>query len=206
MIITTLKIYKMSKQEKREFRSVKTELRAASKGRRVEGYAVRFEEWSRDLGGFKEIIHAGAISQDLIDKSDVVMCINHDENKMLARHKEGKGTLELELKADGLYFSFDAPETELGNQLLHDVRSGNLDECSFAFSLDWDDDNADYWHREDDGLKREIFTIAGLYDCSIVTHAAYPTTSVSARGEQMVAKDEEVEAAMDAIDKEIDNL
>lgn len=195
-------------ENKREIRSLVTELRANEESRQIEGYAVRFEEWSRDLGGFKEIIHRTAITEELLRESDVVMCVNHDQDRMVARRKNGAGTLSLELREDGLFFSFAAPTTELGNQLLYDIRNGNLDECSFCFSIDYDDPTSERWTRDDaDGmLRREIFTIAGLYDCSIVTHAAYPTTSCSARAEEVKATAEEVNKAMDAIDAEFEKL
>lgn len=156
------------------------EIRAAEDSRLIEGVAVVFDSWSRDLGGFQEIIRSSAISQELVDNSDVIMNINHDDALMVARWNRGKGTLSLELREDGLHFSFEAPETERGNQLLWDVRHGNLYECSFAFSLPAND-TCQRWYREGNELKREIFEIGGLYDCSIVNTAAYPATSVDAR-------------------------
>lgn len=157
------------------------EIRAAGEdSRRLEGQAVVFDSWSRDLGGFHEIIRSSAITEDLVNTSDVIMNINHDDNQMVARWTRGKGTLQLELREDGLWFSFDAPQTERGNELLWNVRNGNLTECSFAFSLP-QNDTCQRWYRENGDLKREITEIGGLYDCSIVTLAAYPATSVSDR-------------------------
>jgi len=182
------------------------EMRADSESRVIDGYAVRFNEWSRDLGGFIEIIRSGAISQELIDNSDIVMNINHDNDKMVARYTKGKGTLSLELRNEGLYFTFLAPPTQLGDELLYNVKSGNLSECSFAFTLDSENTNSERWYREDNVLKREIYEINGLYDCSIVVHAAYPTTSCSARSEEVKATIEEVDQAMDALDDEINKM
>lgn len=156
------------------------EIRAVDDSRLIEGVAVVFDSWSRDLGGFQEIIRASAISQELVDSSDIIMNINHDDNQMVARWNRGNGTLRLELKEDGLHFSFEAPETARGDELLWNVRHGNLYECSFAFSLP-NNDTCQRWFREADGLKREITEIGGLYDCSIVSVAAYPATSVDSR-------------------------
>lgn len=161
------------------------ELRASEEenSRKVYGQAVVYDSWSRDLGGFTEIIRSGAISQDLVDNSDVICNINHDNNQMVARWKRGNGTLRLILKDDGLYFEFEAPETERGNELLWNLRHGNLEECSFAFSLP-NNKTCQKWIPADDGsLKREIYEIGGLYDVSIVTLAAYPATSVDNRAE-----------------------
>lgn len=161
------------------------EIRAAEDSRLIEGVAVVFNSWSRDLGGFSEIIRSSAISQELVDNSDVIANINHDDGLMVARWNRGTGTLNLELKEDGLHFSFQAPETERGNQLLWDIRHKNITECSFAFSLP-NNDTCQRWYRDEEGgLKREIFEIGGLYDVSCVNLAAYSATSVDARSENI---------------------
>lgn len=165
--------------------------------RLIEGQAVVFDSWSRDLGGFEEIIRSTAITQELVNESDVIANINHDDNQMVARWNRGKGTLNLELKADGLYFSYEAPKTARGDELLWNVRHGNLTECSFAFSLP-NNDTCQRWFRgEDGGLKREIIQIGGLYDVSVVTLAAYPATSVDARAEKI-----DIEAICRSLDAE----
>lgn len=148
--------------------------------RKIVGQAVVFDSWSRDLGGFTEIIRSSAITQDLVNNSDVIMNVNHDDNQMVARWNRGQGTLKLDLREDGLWFEFDAPETERGNELLYNVRVGNLYECSFAFSLPLND-TCQRWYKEGNSLRREITEIGGLYDCSVVTTAAYPATSVANR-------------------------
>lgn len=157
------------------------EIRANSDSRTISGYAVVFDSWSRDLGGFTEIIRSSAITQELLNESDVIANINHDDSLMVARWKEGEGTLRLTLDEKGLRFEFEAPDTERGNQLLWDVRNGNLYECSFCFALP-DNDTCQRWFRGEDGsLKREITQIGWLHDVSVVTVAAYPATSVDNR-------------------------
>ena len=156
-------------------------LQSENESRTISGYAVVFDSWSRDLGGFYEIIRKGAISQELIDSSDVIMNVNHDDDKMVARAVNGEGTLHLTLKDDGLYFEFEAPPTALGDELLYHVRSGNLFECSFAFSLSGSD-TCERWYKDEGTLRREILEIDGIFDCSIVTKAAYSSTSCSTRG------------------------
>ena len=157
------------------------EIRAHADSRTIDGYAVVFDSWSRDLGGFTEIIRQSAITQELLNESDVIANINHDDNLMLARWIEGEGTLRLSLDEKGLRFEFDCPETERGNQLLWDIRNGNLFECSFCFALP-DNDTCQRWFRGEDGsLKREITQIGWLHDVSVVSLAAYPATSVANR-------------------------
>ncbi len=175
----------IQKKRKMEIIRRNIEIRAAEDSRLIEGVAVVFDSWSRDLGGFQEIIRSTAITQELIDNSDVIANINHDDSLMVARWNRGTGTLNLELREDGLHFSYEAPDTERGNQLLWDIRHKNITECSFAFSLP-NNDTCQRWYRDADGsLKREITQIDGLYDVSCVNLAAYPATSVDARSENI---------------------
>ena len=157
-----------------------SEVRSNTESRTITGYAIVFESWSRDLGGFYEIIRKGAITQELINRSDVIMNVNHDNDKMVARSVNGEGTLKLTLDDIGLRFEFDAPPTPLGEELLFNIRSGNLFECSFAFSLSGSE-TCERWTKDENMLRREILEIDGIYDCSIVTVAAYGATSCHTR-------------------------
>jgi HK97 family phage major capsid protein/HK97 family phage prohead protease len=112
----------------------------------------------------------------LIDHSDIIAnCEHNSQDYMLARSRNGEGTLKLELREDGVYFSFDAPETEKGNDILYHVRQGNIFECSFAFTLP-EKRAGEKWYKEDGKLKRDISRISGLYDISLVGRAAYSDT------------------------------
>ena len=157
-----------------------SEVRSTNDSRTIAGYAIVFDSWSKDLGGFYEIIRKTAINQELINRSDVIMNINHDDDKMVARSVNGEGTLKLTIDDTGLRFEFEAPPTPLGDELLFNVRSGNLFECSFAFSLSGSD-NCERWTKDGNMLRREILEIDGIYDCSICTHGAYGDTSCHAR-------------------------
>lgn len=173
------------------------EIRAAEDSRLIEGVAVVFNSWSRDLGGFQEIIRSSALTQELIDNSDVIANINHDDALMVARWNRGTGTLNLELREDGLHFSYEAPETERGNQLLWDIRHKNITECSFAFSLP-NNSTCQRWYRDETGtLKREITEIGGLYDVSCVNLGAYGDTYVDSRAEKI-----DVESIKRSLDEE----
>lgn len=157
------------------FRS--TDIQSEKESRIITGRAIVFESWSKNLGGFYEIIHRGAITQELIDKSDIIMNINHEDEKIVARSRQGKGTLSVSLKDDGVYFSFEAPTTSRGDELLYNIRSGNIFECSFAFTIP-DDIHSERWYVDSDNVyRREINVINGLYDMSLVIHGAYGDTN-----------------------------
>jgi hypothetical protein len=147
--------------------------------RTITGKAISFDTPSQYIG-YIEYINRDAITQELIDTSDIIMNYQHDDTRMLARWTKGKGTLNVELREDGVYFSFECPDTTLGNDILWHIRHGNLQKCSFAFTLP--DDQAIRWFRNDDNeLCGEIMRIDGLYDLSIVTTPAYEDTYVDAR-------------------------
>ena len=161
------------------FRS--TDIQSEKESRTITGRAIVFESWSKNLGGFYEIIHRGAITQELIDKSDIIMNINHDDEKMVARSRQGKGTLSVSLRDDGVYFSFEAPTTSRGDELLYNVRNGNIFECSFAFTIP-DDIHSERWYVDSDNVyRREVNVIDGLYDMSLVIHGAYGDTNCQTR-------------------------
>lgn len=161
------------------FRS--TDIQSEKESRIITGRAIVFESWSKNLGGFYEIIHRGAITQELIDKSDIIMNINHDDEKMVARSRQGNGTLSVSLKDDGVYFSFEAPTTSRGDELLYNIRNGNIFECSFAFTIP-DDLHSERWYVDSDNVyRREVNVIDGLYDMSLVIHGAYGDTNCQTR-------------------------
>lgn len=148
--------------------------------RHIVGYSVVYNTPSVDLGGFREIISPTAINQELINRSDIIMNYQHSDTMILARSRNGEGTLQLSITEQGLMFEFDMPNSSLGDQILESIHRGDISTCSFAFSLP-NNDTCETWERTDDGIIRTIHEIGQLYDCAIVTNAAYPATSVSAR-------------------------
>lgn len=145
------------------------------------GYAIRFNEDSQILHEsgrtFIERIDPTAITTDLINKSDVYALLNHDEGRgMLARSKNGQGSLRLEVDEQGVRFTFDAPHTALGDEVVEGIRRGDIDACSFAFCT-----TNDTWDYEGETAIRTIRSIDALFDISVVYNPAYPTTSVNVR-------------------------
>ena len=148
--------------------------------RHVEGYAIVFDSLSVDLG-FYETIERGAITQELLDNSDVFALLNHDDDKVLARSNKGVGSLKLTLDERGLKYEFDAADTQLGNDLLEYLKRGEISTSSFAFALNYNDPDAETWERKNGVNYRTIHKIAYLHDVSPVWNAAYAATSVSQR-------------------------
>lgn len=168
--------------EKREIRNTASPLLLTDveneESRTVEGYALVFDTRSDGLS-FEEVIDRGALD-GVVEKSDVYALLNHSfQRGILARDKYGKGpSLTLTVDNRGLMYRFDAPRTALGDELLENLRRGEINESSFAFDVE-----SDTWEKKDDGTwKRTIHKIGRLYDVSPVYAGAYSKTSVYTRG------------------------
>lgn len=145
----------------------------------LQGYALTFDTISEDLG-FRETIRKGALNNCNMD--NVVLNFNHDMDKPLARNNKstGKGSLTLTVDEKGLFFDAIPTNTSYARDLLENMKEGLIGKCSFAFSLDYSDSEAQSWDW-DDGIRgydfRTINKIERLYDVSIVTNPAYESTS-----------------------------
>lgn len=159
------------------------ELRTITDGsvsRTVYGYAVVFDSPSQDMG-FIETIKRGAITQELVDACDIFAKFNHDDDKILARSNKGEGSLKLTVDEKGLRYEFEAPNTDLGDELLEYIKRGDISQSSFAFAIDPDAKDAQKWEKRDGKIYRTISKIGYLYDVSPVWTPAYLATSVDKR-------------------------
>lgn len=149
-----------------------------AEGRTISGYAAKFDTWSQPImGWFREQIRKGAF--DECDMSDAIMCFNHNIDDILAR--TSSQTLTLSVDEVGLRFSFDAPNTTRGNDVVEWIRRGDVNKCSFRFVVEKDE-----WLYADEGNSNEfdertILKISRLYDCALVVYPAYKDTEASIR-------------------------
>lgn len=159
----------------KELRSI--EIRTIEDSRKIEGVSIVFNALSNDLGGFRELIIPEAI-EGVIEQSDIFFLYNHTSDRgFLARSKFGIGSLKTDVREDGVYFSFDAPKTALGDEVLEYLKRGDVNQCSFAFAVD-----TDMWEKQADGTYiRTITKFKKLYDMSLVDNPAYSQTSACAR-------------------------
>ena len=158
---------------------IRCELRSENEGRHISGKAISFDTESNDIG-FIEILHRGCISQELIDSSNIVFLYNHDYNQVIARANKGKGTLNIDLRDDGVYFDLEVPNTTMGNDLLENIRLGNITQCSFGFRYA-NEEGAYKDEKVGDTWYRNVYKIGELFDLSAVTYPAYDDTYVNAR-------------------------
>ena len=164
--------------------------------------SVNLTPWSSTRKVY-EVLEPGCISRELLQKSDVVLNLNHNSDvvNVLGRYRNNpeRDTLKLEMRGDGIDCRCDLPKTNNANDTLELIRRGDITGMSFAFSDDYEDtENGVSYERTndvEDGKEvwlRHVKKITGHYDVSIVTHPAYEQTSVGTR------------EASEAIDKAIE--
>ena len=163
--------------------------------------SVNLTPWSSTRKVY-EVLEPGCISRELLQKSDVVLNLNHSNMvpDVLGRYRNtDRDTLSLELRGDGIDCRCELPNTSNANDTLELIKRGDINGMSFAFEDDYEDtENGVSYERTndvEDGKEvwlRHVKKITGLYDVSIVTHPAYEQTTVGMR------------EASDAIDKAIE--
>jgi hypothetical protein len=147
----------------------------------VSGYAARFNEESEELWGFREVILPGAF-KDALEAPDIRALFNHDPSQIVARTKNN--TLRVWEDEQGLRYEFQPNmKTAAGRDLVELLRRGDVDQSSFAFSMDG---GIEEWDDTGEIPVRKLIKIPRLYDVSPVTYPAYPSTSVGVRSAQDV--------------------
>lgn len=175
----------------------------------IQGYALTFDTLSEDLGYFRETIKRGAL--DDADMSNVVLNFNHDMDKPLARNSKttGKGSLTLKVDEKGLFFDAVPTDTTYARDLVENMREGIIGKCSFAFSLDYQDKEAQSWDW-DDGSRgydfRTINKLSKIHDVSVVTNPAYESTSSTIYSRAKEDADNEFKIAKEERAKELELL
>lgn len=159
--------------------------------RTIEGMAIVFGVPSEPIYAdekniVREVISPDAIPQELLDASDILATLYHDDSRILARSKQGKGTLQYTRDDSGVRFSFEAPHTQDGDTALELVSRGIIDGCSFQYGVDISDPEAEEQTMTEgaDGRREITLTvkkIAFIRDFTLTPRPAYTDTEVSAR-------------------------
>ena len=142
-----------------------------SKEQKVTGLALRFNEPTVlfSVGGidYLEVIDPRAL--DNCDMSDVVLTRNHNNDRLLARTKNG--TLQLSVTSEGLEFTAELADTQLGEDSFKLIKRGDIDGCSFGGYVEEESYNVETH-------TRTILKMSSLFDISAVTFPAYESTNV----------------------------
>jgi len=154
---------------------------------RLTGYAsvtgVPYDEVSDFLGAYAETIAPGAFTRAITEGQDVRLLVNHD-GVPLARTRSGTLTLrEITRPQDdpqgrgqtGLWIdaSIDTAASPLAQSAQSAVDRRDMDQMSFAFACSA---TGQTW---DKAYMNRTVTDLDLYDVSVVTYPASPTTSAA---------------------------
>lgn len=159
----------------------------------LEGKAVAFNEATTlfSIGNteYKEIISDRAF--DKADCTDVFLKFNH-ENSWIACARTKNGTLEIDVRPDGVYIKAKLQKNlRWCEDLYKAVKAGLIDKMSFAFSIA--DEGEEY---DEAGHCWTVRNIEKVYDVAAVEVPAYDNTFIFARRKgEVEARLKEVETS-----------
>jgi len=157
-------------QEVRSYSISNIEIRDGTDGRTITGYPVVFGKSSQDLGGFVEYVDKGAFKDVSFD--NVYLLYGHEFNNVLAR--VDAGTLSIGVDETGVFFTATLPNTTLANDVLENIRVGNIQGMSFGFTV-----AEDAWKSGDPVDVRTILKIDELFEITLTPIPAYQDTKVA---------------------------
>lgn len=174
--------------ELRAWPECQLEIRETDGISRIVGRAVPFGELSVDLGGWREIIVAGAFDID----GDIRSLWQHDSSRVLGRTTAG--TMRLTADERGIYPDITPPNTTWAQDALVSLKRGDVSGFSFGFYVEEDN-----WVVAGKEIVRQVLR-GQLLEVSPVTFPAYPTTSAQVRNQaqalraQFLASNDQPEA------------
>lgn len=161
----------------------------------VTGYVNEVGKYSHTLGirkKFRERIMPGTFERALSSDDDIHFLAEHDSQKILASTRNG--SLQLKEDEKGLLMTAKISPTSYGKDYYTLIKDGILRNMSFGFNV-----LKDKWKKLNDGTYTRDITDLKLFEVSVVTNPAYPQSTISARGLNLV---EDVEIPDDVEEKE----
>lgn len=169
--------------ERRVFSPADAELRSSKESDKavLTGYAARFNSLSVPMnegdGEFQERILPGAFKRSLESDLDVIALAHHDDKMVLGRRSAN--TLKLSEDAHGLRTLIYPPDTTAGRDIVVSVGRRDLVAMSFGFFVAEEDEE----YRQEDGVNIREIRNATLFEVSVVTWPAYPSSSIKVRSD-----------------------
>lgn len=180
----------MKQEIERRFRTIDSkELRVTVEDEKMilEGYPIVYNQRTVLWPGMVEIIKPGAAKRAL-EKRTTKVYWNHDTSKPMAGFSNG--TLEATEDEHGVFMRAEVQGTVWGREGYEAIKSGIVNQMSFAFKVDRGQDE---WTSEEneDGSVVDVRTIKEfelIPDFSPVCQPAYPTTEVYARSKELILR------------------
>lgn len=166
---------------------------AAGEGKRLSGYAIRFDDITTIGNQFDERVANTAL--DGVDMNGVHALYNHNWDMPL-----GKEGLNMSLNKDekGLRVDIDLNNTTYANDLYENVRTGVVGGMSFGFTIADDE-----WEKRDGLPLRTINQIDKLYEVTFTSAPAYPTTEVGLRSLEAAVEEVPAEVVSEEVTAEV---
>ena len=150
------------------------ETREDASVRTVQGYAVKFDKPSLDLGGFREVVSRGAFLKSL--KRDIVARWSHNTDIVLGRMSNQ--TLELEEDETGLRFKLALDTDQWGEYAYRKIQRKDVRGMSFGFRIP---NNGYEWLLDEAKKRIRRLVEVDLLEVSPTVFPAYPSSQVAAR-------------------------
>jgi HK97 family phage prohead protease len=147
----------------------------------VSGYVNKTNQYSEMLGResrFKEVIKPGVWQRAIEKAKEIHFYAEHDKNKILASTRNG--SLELREDEQGLHMTATISPTSWGKDYYQLIKDGILQNMSFGFRA-----IKDSWRNMGDYFERTVSDLE-LFEVSVVRDPAYASSSISARGIDLV--------------------
>lgn len=159
----------------------------------IEGYAVVFNSPATHY--WTEIIDKNAFNG--CDMKDVPLKYNHEDSHLiLARTRNN--SLQLTIDDKGLKIRAELIDTTANVDIYKSIKAGLLDKMSFAFIVADEE-----WDLKTDPATRTIKKIDRLFDVSVVDTPFYDTTSIYARGLDLLESEKEKLESLRAEQREL---
>jgi HK97 family phage prohead protease len=142
----------------------------------VKGHAAVFNRKSLDLGGFQEIIAAGAFTHALDANPVVHFNWDHDMGRAMSSTDSQDYLLELREDPRGLFYYARVAPVSWAEDLRILMKGGVIKQASFAFTVGDDTWEIRNEGKPDEQIVRTITRVNELFDVTVTAQGAYPQT------------------------------
>lgn len=179
-----IKIFKMDRIEKRSFTDQVRAEKKDNEPARLSGRGIVFGEWGKpftfqDWNGRAVTIMEKIDKKSIegVDLSDVISYYNHHD-PIIGR--TAAGTMKLEVKDDGVYYTVDLPDTQAGRDVFTSASRGDIKGSSFQFRAA-DEEVETKEDKDTVEIRRTITKFALVHEIGPVDSPAYPQTTASVK-------------------------